>query len=854
MTRGGTTSPPESFNNHGGGPRSGGGAQPRAAAGGGGYRGLVHVNAGDFIGTESLWPDLSPSALSTVISASKMKLLRISPFTLSPAASDALRDALSKAHWRYILAVSDALSTITTIERILLVDQIEQRTYTPGQTIVEQGQSGDALMIVASGTAKIRSTFVRKVKASQASQQLRGNDLCEGLAQNLMRCLGGGGGGGPRDRRRSSVRRNSFYGGQGGGHSFNERGAQAGSLGGSGGGRERERGESSTTTPSGENENHSSMRRRRERSINTSSIVVDAASMRRRVASTSSLPGPGPSTVLGGAGVIVGVGGVSDGVGGGVGVGSPDGNGSFGSNSFDRQRHEMSRQGRQSNEAIIHTVLGATNAEKVKQRAASVHTINDVVRADSKPLHPGDCFGEMALRSRAPYEGTVTAVTEVSCLVVSHAAFTQAVGPVESAFLRAKTRHVMARVRDDIAPADVRMVRTIGVGSFASVWMVQHRTSGRAYALKVLAKRMERNDLGEETDVPDQHHEARMNLEKDLLASCDHHLIPRLVASWHSDTHSMLVLELVQGGELFSLLDREGGRLHETAARFYCACVASALCYLHTQGIAYRDLKPENILIDSAGYAKLVDFGFAKVITGRTYTLCGTPGYIPPEVVAGTGHTIACDWWTLGVLAYEVREERAGHMHTRRLPITQPFQSPSLRPRGLLSLPPPSHPHPPSRPFLVVGPLLRPSASPSLPHFCSCSSATCPLTILPRRCSTCASRPLTTRPCPSGGRPWTVAASLSRSCSSSALKTGSARSRPRPTTRGLHRRMRPTNGTRSAAIPSSARSTLPYWRGGRCSRLTCLASQRRWTRATLMTSMRPTPTAERRALSTLTAR
>jgi serine/threonine protein kinase len=91
-----------------------------------------------------------------------------------------------------------------------------------------------------------------------------------------------------------------------------------------------------------------------------------------------------------------------------------------------------------------------------------------------------------------------------------------------------------------------------------------------------------------------------------------------------------------------------------TIARFYSAQVTTIFEYLHSKNIIYRDLKPENLLIAKDGYLKLTDFGFAKVVEGRTYTLCGTPEYLAPEILLNKGHGKPVDYWTLGILTYEM--------------------------------------------------------------------------------------------------------------------------------------------------------------------------------------------------------
>lgn len=114
-----------------------------------------------------------------------------------------------------------------------------------------------------------------------------------------------------------------------------------------------------------------------------------------------------------------------------------------------------------------------------------------------------------------------------------------------------------------------------------------------------------------------------------------------------------LYLEYVVGGEFFTHL-RKAGRWPDDTARFYAGEIVLAFEYLHNRNIIYRDLKPENLLLDRTGHVKVTDFGFAKEIDRRTYTLCGTPDYLAPEIILNKGHGKPVDWWSLGVLVYEM--------------------------------------------------------------------------------------------------------------------------------------------------------------------------------------------------------
>lgn len=143
--------------------------------------------------------------------------------------------------------------------------------------------------------------------------------------------------------------------------------------------------------------------------------------------------------------------------------------------------------------------------------------------------------------------------------------------------------------------------------------------------------------------------------EKRILSAIHHPFIVSLLTTFQDRDRLYMVLEFVNGGELFSYL-RKNGRISTCQARFYSAELITAFDYLHYHNIVYRDLKPENLLIDNFGHIKLADFGFAKYIPPgmRTYTLCGTHEYLAPETIVRKGHGRAVDWWALGILIFEM--------------------------------------------------------------------------------------------------------------------------------------------------------------------------------------------------------
>ncbi|KAG0173378.1 serine/threonine protein kinase psk1 [Apophysomyces sp. BC1034] len=196
-----------------------------------------------------------------------------------------------------------------------------------------------------------------------------------------------------------------------------------------------------------------------------------------------------------------------------------------------------------------------------------------------------------------------------------------------------------------VGPDDFQSLCVLGRGAFGKVFLVKHQSSGSLYAMKVLKKA---------SLIVQGKSAEHVKTERQVLEEVRHPFIVKLFYAFQTPAELHMILEYAVGGELFRHLDHEG-MFSESMATFYAAQLVLALEHLHSLGIVYRDLKPENCLLDAQGNVVLTDFGLSKVpVDGKTNTICGTAEYMAPEILMGLDYDNTVDWWSLGILIYDM--------------------------------------------------------------------------------------------------------------------------------------------------------------------------------------------------------
>ena len=275
---------------------------------------------------------------------------------------------------------------------------------------------------------------------------------------------------------------------------------------------------------------------------------------------------------------------------------------------------------------------------------------NKSMRVDIGHLFKNDFFGEGVVVSRkSTRRATGIAIVDTLCLVLPASSTKRLFGNSMATTLG--RIYLQRKQADDdehiveMSGSDFHGLKLLGHGSYGELFYVRNSISGKTFVMKKICK----------SKLDTKAKKAKIIQERQILSMLKSHpFICKFIRTFRTTDHIYFLMEAVLGGTLYSRMQEDGiFNNHETV--FYCAQIALILDYLHANKIIFRDLKPENLLLAKNGYLKLIDFGLSKVLPeGKTYTMCGTPTHMAPEIYSGKGHNRSVDWWSFGVVVHEL--------------------------------------------------------------------------------------------------------------------------------------------------------------------------------------------------------
>ena len=259
-----------------------------------------------------------------------------------------------------------------------------------------------------------------------------------------------------------------------------------------------------------------------------------------------------------------------------------------------------------------------------------------------RELEKGNCFGELALLSNEPRSATLQAKDYCTLYVLEKNDFINSIDKKLLEYLNVK----MSLLDDfNMSLKDFYFCKNLGQGKFGEVSLVHNNK--HFYAIKCVDRK----------EAEKQKHLIKYFLEeRRVLLELDHPFIMKLVRTFKNKENIFFLTNFINGKGLGKYLEtkKEKTFRNKEETRFYISFLYVILDYLNSKGIAHRDLKPENIMINTQGYLQLIDFGTAKKIKDFTCTIIGTAYYISPEILSGKGYSYSCDYWSVGIIAFEI--------------------------------------------------------------------------------------------------------------------------------------------------------------------------------------------------------
>ena len=228
-----------------------------------------------------------------------------------------------------------------------------------------------------------------------------------------------------------------------------------------------------------------------------------------------------------------------------------------------------------------------------------------------------------------------------------------------------ETKTIKKIAEDNISKSSFEYIGIIGRGGFGKVWKVLYKKTKKIFAMKKMSK----------CKIIDKRSEHSIKAERDLLSKMNHPFIINMHFCFQDADFLYIAMDLLTGGDLRYQIFKQK-IFNEEQTKFFISCIILSLEYIHTNNILHRDLKPENLVMDSQGYLRLTDFGIAKVYRKEnSKDTSGTPGYMAPEVMNAQNHTIAVDYFALGVIGYELMMKKRPYLGKNRKEIKEKIMS-----------------------------------------------------------------------------------------------------------------------------------------------------------------------------------